>query len=132
MRTSVFCLATAALVGLGVCNQGFCMADRPPASKKSTSKQVEPIRKIFGKFSGYNRTNSTITIVSTGGVSIIVEIDKSTRISKSGKMIKMADVKMGDMIIVDYETKGGKKMAEAIIVQEKAASQVVIPDKRKR
>ncbi|MBI5050557.1 MAG: hypothetical protein HZC11_06760 [Nitrospirae bacterium] len=132
MRKRIFCLAIVALLMLGLTSQGFCMANRPPASKKSTSKQVEPIQKISGKVSGYSWTNSTITITTVSGTSITVEIDKVTKISKSGKWIKMADIKTGDAVNADYETKGGKRVARTIVVQEKVSPKVTIPEKKKR
>ena len=132
MRKRIFCVAIVALIVLGLSSQGFCMANRPPASKKSTSKQVEPIQKISGKVSGYDRMKSTITIAPTNGSLIIVEIDKTTKISKSGKWIKMIDIRTGNVVSVVFETKGEKKIARTIIVQEKAATKAAIPEKKKR
>ena len=132
MRKRIFCLAIVALLVLGLSSQGFCMANRPPASKKFTSKQAEPIQKILGKVSGYSWSNSTITIAPISGASITIEIDKATKISKSGKWIKMSDIKTGDMITASYEIKGGKKIARTIVVQEKVSPKVAIPEKKKR
>jgi len=132
MKIRIFCLAIVALLVLGLISQGFCMANRPPASKKSTSKQVEPIQKISGKISGYSWTNSTITITTVSGASITVEIDEVTKISKSGKWIKMTDIKTGDMVTADYKIKGGKNTARTIVVQEKVSPKVAIPEKKKR
>jgi len=132
MRKRIFCVAIVALIVLGLSSQGFCMANRPPASKKSTSKQVEPIQKISGKVSGYDQLNSRITITTVSGTLITVKIDKATNISKSGKWIKMSGIKMANVVTVDYETKGGDKIARTIIVQEKTATKAAIPEKKKR
>jgi len=132
MRIRIFCLVIVALLVLGLISHGFCMANRPPASKKPTSKQVEPIQKISGKVSGYSWSNSTITIAPINGTAITIEIDKATKISKSGKWIKMIDVKTGDAVNADYETKGGKKIARTIIVQEKVTIKTAIPEKKKK
>jgi hypothetical protein len=132
MKKTIFCLAIVTLLMLGLSSQGFCMSNRPPAPKKSTTKQVEPILRISGKVVGYNWTSSIITISPMNGTSITIEIDKVTNISKTGKLIKMVDIKTGDMVIVDYEIKGGKKIAKVIVVQEKVSPKGAIPEKKKR
>lgn len=132
MRKDILCLAIVALIVLGLSSQGFCMANRPPASKKPTPKQTESFQKVSGMISGYDRTKSTITIAPTNGSLITVEIDKASRISKAVKWIKMTDIKTGDVVSVVYETKGGKKIAKTVIVQEKVSPKAAIPEKKKR
>lgn len=132
MRKRILCVTIVALIVLGLSSQGFCMANRPPAPKKPVPKQAESIQKISGKVSGCDRMNSTITIAPISGSSITIEINKAAKISKSGKWIKMVDIKTGDAVNADYETKGGKKIAKTIIVQEKVATKAAIPEKKKR
>jgi len=132
MRKEILCLAIVVLMVLGLSSQSFCMANRPPASKKPITKQTESIQKVSGMISGYDRTKSTVTIAPTNGSLITVEIDKATKISKSGKLIKMVDIRTGDVVSVVYETKGGKKIAKTVIVQEKVSPKVAIPEKKKR
>ncbi|MBU4251376.1 MAG: hypothetical protein KJ647_00100 [Candidatus Omnitrophica bacterium] len=132
MRKEILCLAIVALMVLGLSSQGFCMANRPPASKKPTPKQAESIQKVSGMVSGYDRAKSTISIAPTNGSLITVEIDKASKISKAGKWIKMTDIKTGDVVSVAYETKGWKKIARTLIVQEKAATKAAIPEKKKK
>jgi len=128
MGKKIFCLASIALLVLGLNNQGFCMASRPRDTKKSTTKQIESVQKISGRVSGYSWANSTITIITTSGVSITVEIDKASKLSKAGKWIKMTDIKTADMVNIDYEIKGGRKIARTIVVQEKPK----VPEKKRR
>jgi len=104
------------------------MAGRPRDTKKAASKQMESVQKISGKVSGYSWANSTITITTTSGTSITVEIDKASKLSKAGKWIKMTDIKTADMVSVDYEIKGSKKIARIIVVKEKPK----VPEKKKR
>jgi len=132
MRKRIFCVAIVALITLGLSSQGFCMANRPPDPKKSTSKQVEPVQKISGKVSGYDQLNSRITITTVSGPSVTVEINKETKISKSGKWIKMAEIKTGDKVTTDYEIKGSKRIARIIAVQEKVLPKAAISEKKKR
>ncbi|MDP3041668.1 MAG: hypothetical protein Q8N62_02905 [Candidatus Omnitrophota bacterium] len=132
MRKEISCLAIVTLLVLGLSGQGFCMARRPPDPKKSTPKQAESIQKVSGMISGYDWTRSTITVVPTNGALITAEIDKTSKISKAGKLIKMADIKTGDVVSVAYETKGWKKIARKIIVQEKVAAKAATTEKKKK
>lgn len=128
MRKRTLYLVIIALLTLGLSSQGFCMAGRPRDTKKAASKQMESVQKISGKVSGYSWANSTITITTTSGTSITVEIDKASKLSKAGKWIKMTDIKTADMVSVDYEIKGSKKIARIIVVKEKPK----VPEKKKR
>jgi len=132
MRKRIFYVAIVALIVLGLNSQGFCMANRPPAPKKSISKQAEPIQKISGRVSDCDQLNSTVVITIVSGAPVTVKIDKATKISKLGNLIKIADIKTGDVVNADYEMKGGKKIAKTIIVQEKVATKAAIPEKKKR
>jgi len=132
MRKEILCLVIVVLMVLGLSSQGFCMANRPPASKKPTPKQTESILKVTGMISGYDRTKSTITIAPTNGPLITVEIDKASKLSKAGKLIKMADIKTGDVAIVVYEAKGWKKIARTLMVQEKIATKAATIEKKKK
>lgn len=92
-----------------------------PAKKAATGKTTSEIPKITGKVTGYNWSNSTITI-SSAGTSLTIVSDKNTLISKGGKNIKLTDIKSGDIVTVTYESKKGVNTAKSIIVQEKGIS----------
>ena len=92
-----------------------------PAKKAATGKTTSEIPKITGKVTGYNWSNSTITIFSAG-TSLTIVSDKNTLISKGGKNIKLTDIKSGDIVTVTYESKKGVNTAKSIIVQEKGIS----------
>lgn len=92
-----------------------------PAKKAATGKTTSEIPKITGKVTGYNWSNSTITI-SSAGTSLTIVSDKNTLVSKGGKNIKLTDIKSGDIITVTYESKKGVNTAKSIIVQEKGVS----------
>ena len=93
-----------------------------PAKKAATGKTISEIPKITGKLTGYNWSNSTITISASAGSSLTIVSDKNTLISKGGKNIKLTDIKSGDIVTVTYESKKGVNTAKSIIVQEKGIS----------
>lgn len=92
-----------------------------PAKKAATGKTTSEIPKITGKLTGYNWSNSTITI-SSAGTSLTIVSDKNTLISKGGKNIKLTDIKSGDIVTVTYESKKGVNTAKSIVVQVKSIS----------
>lgn len=108
------------------------MAKRPAAKKKSSAKPTMVVSKIEGKVSGYSWQASTITISTSSGTSLTIDIDKNTKISKASKTVKMTDIKMGDSVIVNYELKGGRKIAKSITVQTKTVPTTVKEKKKKR
>ncbi len=101
--------------------QAFSMGKRPPAKKTATTKTTPEVLKIYGRVTGYNWSNSTITVSTGAGSSLVISIDKNTSISKTRKAIKMTDIKSGDKVSVTYETKKGTNIAKSIIVEEKSA-----------
>ena len=92
-----------------------------PAKKAATGKTTSEIPRITGKVTGYNWSNSTITI-SSAGTSLTIVSDKNTLISKGGKSIKLTDIKSGDIVTVTYESKKGVNTAKSIVVQVKSIS----------
>lgn len=92
-----------------------------PAKKAATGKTTSEIPRITGKVTGYNWSNSTIT-VSSAGISLTIVSDKNTLISKGGKSIKLTDIKSGDIVTVTYESKKGVNTAKSIVVQVKSIS----------
>ena len=92
-----------------------------PAKKAATGKTTSEIPRITGKVTGYNWSNSTIT-VSSAGTSLTIVSDKNTLVSKGGKNIKLTDIKSGDIITVTYESKKGVNTAKSIVVQLKNIS----------
>jgi len=101
-------------------NQAFSMEKRPVV-KKTTTKAAPEVLQISGKVSGYNWSNSTITVSANSGSSLVISADKNTSISKAKKYIKLTDIKNGDIVAVTYESKRGVNTAKWIIVQEKVA-----------
>ena len=70
-------------------NQAFSMEKRPATKKAATTKTTPDVLKITGKVTGYSWSNSTITVSTGAGSSLVISIDKSTSISKTKKAIKI-------------------------------------------
>jgi hypothetical protein len=61
--------------------------ERRPAASKSREKKAAPIiLKATGKITGYNWSNSTITISPSSGSTVTISADKDTSIKKAGKV----------------------------------------------
>lgn len=110
-------------------NQAFSMEKRPAAKKKTTAKTVSEVLKITGKVSGYNWSNSTITVSASPGSSVVISVDKNTSISKARNYIKLTDIKSGDYVKVTYGVKKGMNIAKSIIVEDRSS---LVPTKSKR
>ncbi|MDP2938167.1 MAG: hypothetical protein Q8N72_02845 [Candidatus Omnitrophota bacterium] len=110
-------------------NQAFSMEKRPAAKKTAATKTTQEILKITGRVTGYNWSNSTITVSASYGNPLVITIDKNTVISKAKKTLKMADIKSGDYVTVTYEAKKGTNIAKSIIVEDRSSS---VPTKSKK
>lgn len=131
MKRKIFISLLVIFLVTGLVSQAFSMAKRPAAKKKTSAKPTAVVSKIDGKVTGYSWQVSTITISTSSGTSLTIDIDKNTRISKAGKTIKMTDIKSGDAVTVDYESKGSKKIAKSIIVRTKTVP-AAVKEKKKR
>lgn len=100
----------------------YAMGRRPAASKSREKKVAPIILKVTGKVTGYNWSNSTITLSVGSGSAISISADKATSITKAGKAIKLTDIKSGDTVMVTYEAKRGINVAKSIVIEAKSVS----------
>ena len=70
-----------------------------------------------GKVTGYNWTASTITIVTGMKASLDFQIENDAKILKSGKAIKMKDIKVGNEVRMVYQIRGNKNIARTIAIE---------------
>lgn len=131
MKRKIFISLLVIFLVTGIVSQAFSMAKRPAAKKKSSAKPTVAISKVEGRVTGYSWQASTITISTSSGTSLTIDIDKNTRISKAGKTVKMTDIKRDDSVTADYELKSGRKIAKSIIVQSKTVP-TTVKEKKKR
>lgn len=123
MKKIIFVLIFATIVsGVIFVSHPYAMERRPAASKSPDKKTAPAVLKITGKVSGYSWSNSTITISPSSGSAITVSTDKNTAITKAGKIVKLTDIKSGDVVTVAYEAKRGVNVAKSIAVDAKSVS----------
>lgn len=121
MKRVVFAVILAITATMFFVSHSYAMGQRPPASKKSEKKAAPTILKATGKITGYNWSNSTVTIFSSSGSTLTISAEKDTSIKKAGKPIKFTELKSGDTVTVTYEVKRGVNVAKSIIVEAKSA-----------
>lgn len=131
MKNNIFfVLMLAVMIIWSFSSQAYAMEKRP--SKKAASvKQTSRTSKTTGRVTGYNLQNSTLSISTSAGTSLVIMIDKKTSLTKGVKNIKLADIKSGDAITVSYETKKGVNIAKSIKIQEKITP-TSVPKKSKK
>lgn len=121
MKKNIIVLVIAIIALIISSTQVFSMEKRPSSKKAISPKTTPQLSKVTGKVTGYNWANSTITVSTEAGSSLVISIDKDTSISKAKKAIKMTDIRSGDKVSVTYEAKKGTNIAKSIIVEEKSA-----------
>lgn len=131
MKKNIIVLVIAIIALIISSTQVFSMEKRPSSKKAVSPKTTPEPSKVTGKVTGYNWSNSTITVSTGAGSSLVISIDKNTSISKARKYIKLTDIKNGDYVTVTYETKKGTNIAKSIIAEEKTLP-VSTKTKRKR
>lgn len=117
MRARAFIILFAIVLTVSFAPRTYSMAPRPTSGKKGSVKPI-PVT-ASGKVIGYNWTASTITILTEANITVTLNIEKNTVVSKARKAIKMTDIKRGDLVTVIYEIKADKNIAKSIIIQDK-------------
>jgi len=120
MKRIIFAVILAITVSMFFVSQSYAMERRPAASKSREKKVAPTILKTTGKITGYNWSNSTVTISPSSGSTVTISADKDTSIKKAGKSIKFTELKSGDTVTVTYEVKRGVNVAKSIIVEAKS------------
>src|SRR3989338_3728654 len=123
MKKSIFAVVLAIAVSATLfISQSYAMGRRSAASKSREKKAASTVLKATGKVTGYNWSNSTITISVSSGSAITISADKATSITKAGKAIKLTDIRSGDTVMVTYEAKRGINVAKSIVIEAKSVS----------
>ena len=130
MKRVIFAVILAISTSIFFVSQPYAMERRPAASKSREKKVTLTILKTTGKVTGYNWSNSTVTISPSSGSTLTISADKDTSIKKAGKAIKFTELKSGDTVTVIYEAKRGINVAKSIIVEAKSVSGTTKAKKR--
>jgi len=100
-----------------VASLGFAMGNRPPAKAKASSTPVQEMLTISGKILKIDTAKAWIIVSGQKGSSATVAVGKNTGIYKSGKAIKLSDLKVGNSVTITYESKKGTNIAKTINLQ---------------
>lgn len=134
MRNNIFLILMVTVIVITIWSFSpltYAMEKRPSSKKRASTKQATIISKAVGKVTSCSLRNSTVTISTTIGTSLVIRIYKNTSLTKESKNIKLADIKIGDVISVSYEAKKGVNIAKSISVREGATS-TSAPMKKRR
>ena len=117
MRKNIFLSMFIVVAVLAIAIQGFSAETK---AKTKTKASTTSTRGTFNMTGDITRVRgSEITISTKLNTILMFIVDNNTSISKSGKSIKITDIKNGDSVDVTYEKKGDKNIAKYIYVQEK-------------
>jgi len=116
MRKYIFLSMFIVVAILAIAIQGFSAETK---AKTKTKASTTSTRGTFNMTGDITRVRGSEITISTKLKTVLMFIvDNNTSISKSGKSIKITDIKNGDSVDVTYEKKGDKNIAKYIYVQE--------------
>lgn len=81
---------------------------------KASSPAAQEILTISGKILKIDTTKAWIIVSGQKGSSSTLAVGKNTVIYKSGKAIKLSDLKVGNSVTITYESKKGTNIAKTI------------------
>jgi len=119
MQKNIFLSMFIIVVVLAITLQGFSAETGAKTKSKSSTASTQETFNITGNISKVNLKESTFTISTKANTDLMLIVGKNTSISRSGKSLKIVDIKNGDLVDVTYEKKDKKNMAKYIYVQEK-------------
>lgn len=113
MRRNIFLFIIITVVAFNL--QAFSMAKRPPARKVTPTKSTSRIYTVSGDVVKVNLKDSNIMLVTKDNISTLIVVDVvNTTLTKTGKSVKLTDVKKGDFATVTYEVIKDKNIAKSI------------------
>ena len=119
MRTLVF---LALVLAVTVATAGLAVAQTGTAAPTLDKKTDKPAAKATRNINGTVRSASADTVVVAGRekgkeAEWTFAVEPTTNVRKGSKSIMAGDLKPGDAVNVRFVERGGKAMAESIIVR---------------
>ena len=109
------------------------MATMAMATEKTSSTKHSTSQKVTGEITAIDAAAKTVSIKENvkGGTAkdMTFTIADNAKVMVHGKTATLADVKAGDAVTIKHMTKGGKDMAEEIMVAPPAKSAKTAPPK---
>jgi len=118
MQKNIFLFMFIITVVLAITFQGFSAETGSSTKNKSSTQSTSEVSAASGSVTAVNLKDSTLTLSTKTGSTLIVAIGKSTTIYKKGNGISIKDIKKGDSVKVSYEKKVNKNIARSINVEE--------------
>ena len=123
MRTLVFLVFLALVLAVTVATAGLAVAQTGTAAPTLDKKKTEkPAPKATRNINGTVRSASADTVVVAGRekgkeAEWTFAVEPTTNVRKGSKSIMAGDLKPGDAVNVRFVERGGKAMAESIVVR---------------
>jgi len=130
MQKNIFLSLFIIVVVLAIALRGFSAETKAKTKGKASTASTQETFNMIGNISRVNLKDSTLTVSTKANTDLMLIVNKNTSISRSGKSIKITDIKNGDSVDVTYEKKGKKNIAKYIYVQEKYTTYPVKNKKR--
>ena len=119
MQKNIFLSMFIIVTVLAIALQGFSAETGAKAKSKTFKASTQETFNMTGNIKMVNLKDSVLTLSTKANTDLMFIVNKNTSISKSGKRLKIADIKNGDTVDVTYEKKGKQNIAKYVYVQEK-------------
>lgn len=130
MPKNIFLSMFIVVVVLVITLEGFSAETGAKTKGKTSTTSTQGTFNVTGNIASVNLKSSVLTITTKANIDLTLVVNKNTNISRSGKSLKITDIKKGDLVDVTYEKKGNKNIAKYIYVQEKYTTYPVKNKKR--
>lgn len=134
MQKNIFLSMFIIVAVLAIALQGFSAETKAETKAKTKGKTstttTQETFNMTGNIKMVNLKDSVLTLSTKANTDLMLIVNKNTSISKSGKSLKIADIKNGDSVDVTYEKKGKQNIAKYVYVQEKYTTYPVKNKKR--
>jgi hypothetical protein len=85
------------------------------AIAQQSSKQ-QPSKKATVKVVSVDATNNAIKVKDSAGADVTYNVTPTTKFTKEGKTITLADIKADDTLSIEFEESGGNLTAKSVTV----------------
>jgi len=122
MQKNIFLSMFIIVAVLAIALEGFSAETGAKTKGKTSTTSTQGTFNMTGNIKMVNLKNYVLTLSTKANTDLMFIVNKNTSISKSGKSLKIADIKNGDSVDITYEKKTGKNIAKYVYVREKHAT----------
>jgi Cu/Ag efflux protein CusF len=95
-------------------------AEKAAPAKMEEKKAPAKIKQVTGEVTAVDAKAKTVTVKGKKG-DVTVSTDDKTKVTMGKEMKSVADVKVGDKVIVKYSEADGKNVAKSVAIKPAAA-----------